>query len=458
MKDFRTQFERLALLTVVLIIAICLDACNQSSNSFNRSDMTPLSPRLNALFGKTKTVCFGRFAIDIPATASIFFGPTEAETQLEFYPREASNIAHRIAQEIKRVESDREFLTEDDIVRLPMFGKVIEGAAPGQKLIFGSKDQAGYSMYSFFPVGEHLYVQELDGGVLDEEGVEDAKKFFNAIATNLRLRTNDEVPEEPGLCVEGGFIPLSLQYEKVTLGVRLLEFPDVHFSIEAHKNQEHLQEFSDLETLLDRAEESAKKEGFGAEYARIETFRRGPRELGVWKGFEILARKPPFKKDTDAHEFRFRSLGAVNDAYHPELDVQLDTGVKNNSKAAIKPSLTDDEAVALWDRLIKSIRVRTPADSKARSGIGTKAALGSAIASGEICPETGWWQCTAPGPVEGERRKHIAAGETLPYVIGLGEPTLWQKLKGEQPKYKASAMWQLVEYDATPPSNRDDHA
>lgn len=458
MKGFRTKFKRLALLIGVLMIATFLGACNQSRNSFTRSDMTPLSHRLTPLFGKIKTVCFGRFAIDIPATASIVFGPTEAETQLEFYPREASNIAHRIAQEIKRVESDREFLTEDDIVRLPMFGKVIEGAAPGQKLIFGSKDQAGYSMYSFFPVGEHLFVQELDGGVLDEEGVEDAKKFFNAIATNLRLRANDEIPEEPGMCIDGGFIPLSFEYEKITLGVRLQEFPDVHFSVEAHKKQQYLQEFSDLETLLNRAEEVARKEGFGAEYARIKTFRRGPRELGVWKGFEILARKPPFKEDTDAHEFRFRSLGAVNDAYHPELDVQMDTGVKDNSKAAIKPSLTDDEAVALWDRLIRSIRVRTPADSKARSALGPRAALGTSTAGDGICPKTAWSQCVATGEVDGERRKHVAAGETFPYVIRLGEPTLWQKLKGEQPRYKTSAMWQLVEYDDAQASNGSDRA
>lgn len=366
MKGFRRKFSGSRRLVVVLIATICLSACNQPRNSFNRSDMTPLSPRLSPIFEKTKTVCFGRFAIDIPATATIVFGPTEAEAPLEFYPREGSNIAHRITQEVERVESDRRFLTEEDTVRLPLFGKIVDGAAPGQKLIFGSKDQVGYSMYSFFPVGEHLYVQELDGGVLDEAEVEDAKKFFSAIATNLRLRTDNEIPEEPGMCVEGGFIPINMQYEKVTLGVRLKEFPDVHFSVEAHKNQEYIPEDSDLETLLDRAEKNAKVAGLGAQYERIKTFRRGPRELGVWKGFEILARKPPFKKDTDAHEFRFRSVGVVNDAYHPELDVQLDTGVKNNSKAAIKPSITDEEAVALWDRLIKSIRVRTPADSKSQ--------------------------------------------------------------------------------------------
>lgn len=449
MNSFQIKLTRFAWLSILLILTMYLSACHQSRKTFERSDMPTLSHRLEPLFETTKTICFGRFAIDIPATATIVFGPTEAETRLEFYPSQARNIAHRVSQQISRVESYREFLTESDIVRLPMFGKVIDGAAPGQKLIFGSKNQVGYSIYSFIPVGEQLYVQELNG-VLDEEEVEKAKTFLNAIATNLRLRAEDEVPDEPGMCIEGGFIPLDMEYEKITLGVRLREFPDVHFSVEAHKKQQYLQEFSDLETLLERAEKYAKQAGLGAEYARIKTFRRGPRELGAWKGFEILARKPPFKKDTDAHEFRFRSLGAVNDAYQPELDVQLDTGVRANSKAAIKPSLTDEEAIALWDRLIKSIRVRTPADSKAKSNKVSRATLGSVVATGGTCPASGWWTCDGDSQIEGERRRHITAGEAMPYLIRLGEPSLWQKLKGNQPMHRMATTWTLMEYDETP--------
>lgn len=447
-----------ARITILSIAAIYLSACQPFINSFDRPDMTSLSPRLMPLFEQTKTVCFGRFVIDVPTTAIIVVGPSEAETSLHFYPHEAGSIANRVAKQLKLVESDRKFLSEKDKVRLPLFGTVIEGAAPGQKLIFGSKDRAGYSMHSFFPVGEHLYVQELDGGVLDEADVDDAKRFFNAIATSLRLRTDDEIPEEPGMCVEGGFIPMDMQYERVRLGVRLKEFPDVHFSVEAHKNQEFIPEASDLETLLDRAEKNAQIAGLGMHYARIKTFRRGPRELGVWEGYEILARKPPFKKDTDAHEFRFRSVGAVNDAYHPELDVQLDSGVNGNSKAAIKPSITDEEAVALWDKLIKSIRVRAPADSKARSNIRPNVPLGRVTTTGETCPVSGWWECNAGGAIEGASRKRISAGETMPHVVRLGAPSLWQKLTGDQPRHKISTTWSLKEYDEaiTPPAI--DHA
>lgn len=51
----------------------------------------------------------------------------------------------------------------NDKARLPLFGAVIDGAAPRQKMIFGSKNQVGYSLYSLIPVGEHLFLQELNG-------------------------------------------------------------------------------------------------------------------------------------------------------------------------------------------------------------------------------------------------------------------------------------------------------
>lgn len=177
----------------------------------------------------------------------------------------------------------------------------------------------------------------------------------------------------------------------------------MHFSVEAHKNQDFIPEASDLETLLVRAEKNAKIAGLGIHYARIKTFRRGPRELGVWKGYEILARKPPFKKDTDAHEFRFRSVGAVNDAYHPELDVQLDSGVRGNRKAAIQPSITDEEAIALWDRLIKSIRIRARADNKTKSNTTSSVPISSVKSRPSRC------------------RSHVIAGSSICQLDGDGQ-------------------------------------
>jgi len=443
------KLPRFLHLSIVALTAVCLGGCQPSKSSTDRFSMTPLSPRLASIFERTKIVCFGRFVLEVPATAIVVFGPTDAETSVKYLPNKASELTQRVDQQLRAIESDRQFLTEKDHARLPLFGKVINGAAPGQKLLIGSEDQAGYSMYSFFPKGDHLYVHELGGGVIGAAGVESATKFLNDIATRLRLRASDEVPTDLGMCIDGGFVPLDMQYEKATVGIRFNEFPDVHFSVEALKNQEFLPEASDLESLLVRAEKNAILAGTGAAFSKIRTLRRGSRKLNLWMGFEILARKPPFRKDTDAHEFRFRSLGEPDNAYLPQLDVQLDTGVKNNTKAAVKPSITDEEAVALWDKLTGSIGVRPQGGKPESESISSNAELSTRTVTGALCPETGWWECTHSGIVEGPRRRHFVEGEPLPYIVVAGDANLWQKLTGRLPNRTTTTAWELVSHTTT---------
>jgi hypothetical protein len=38
----------------------------------------------------------------------------------------------------------------------------------------------------------------------------------------------------------------------------------------------------------------------------------------------------------------------------------------------------------------------------------------------------------------------------MPHVVSLGEPSLWQKLKGDRPTYRTATMWKLVAYGDAP--------
>ncbi|RJG16107.1 hypothetical protein D3872_11470 [Massilia cavernae] len=383
--------------------------------------------------------------MEVPATATIVFGTADVEFTTESYSGQATFIAERVAEQVLQVEKERDFLDDDNEIKLPLFGKVIDGAVAGQKLVFGSKSHVWYSIDSFVPVGDYLFVQRAN--MVDPSGDELKATIndFNRVAGYFLARAENEIPVEEGMCIEGGFIPFPLAYEKARIGVRLKEFPDVHFSVEVHKNRDRLPESSDLETLLARAEHVAKMQGLGAAYASITTFRRGPRQLRDWKGYEILARKPAFKSDTDAHEFRFRSLGAVNDPLQPQLDVQFDTGVGKNRKAAIRPTITDEEAVALWDRLVDTIRVRKAHDATVIPA--PKAPLGALAPSGEACVQTGWWQCMDPNNIDGDKRHLIVAGDLLPPAAVFTKPTLWQRFTGQRPVRQRSATWQLVGYN-----------
>jgi hypothetical protein len=136
----------------------------------------------------------------------------------------------------------------------------------------------------------------------------------------------------------------------------------------------------------------------------------------------------------------------------PELIIQFDSGVKDDSKAKVKPSITDEEALALWDKLITTIRVRQPGDAT-QATARARAPIASTVPTGGICPETGWWECTDRKNIEGGTRRLFKAGERMPHAVLLREPGLWKKLTGSSGR-QIETVWKLVDYvdDAATPS------
>jgi hypothetical protein len=401
--------------------------------------MTALSPRLQPLFEKTKTVCFGHFVVEVPATATAVRGGEDVDSPITYFPGESEKLEQHVAAQLVEVEKDRDYLRKGSefVEADSLFGKVIDGILPGQKLVFGSKDHVFYSIDSFVPVGKDLFVQHSAAALSKDDEI----KSLNSVASHLRLRSEDEVPTEAGTCIDGGFVSWQPEFARASMGVRLKEFPDVHFSIQVIKNLQYIIESSALEPRLKRAEAIG-----GTWYSRVKFFRRGPRQLGDWKGFEALARKPAQEDKTESHEFAFVSLGAPNDPLQPQFDIKLDTGVKDDETASVKPSLTDEEAVALWDKLIGSIRVRPTGDAvKHSTATPPRTPLGAYIDSGSECPQSGLWRCSDIGEVAGGRRRHFVAGDTMPPAILLGKPDMWQRMKNQRPRHEIPTVWELLE-------------
>jgi hypothetical protein len=443
----------------IFTTAFGITACSRSPDSFKRPNMTALSPRLQTVFKNTKTICFGRFLVDVPASVTVVFGPSGVDGgDIEHYPNESENLKSRMSAALAVFIEDRErnFVDKDFVKENPLFGQIIDGAVPGQKLLYGTRDYATYSIDSYFTIGKHLFVQRANSAIPVDKTVAD----INRVARHLRLRTEREVPDEAGICLDGAFLPLEApepEFEGVALGIRLKEFPDIHFSIDVNKNRNFLIESSKLEPRLKDAEKDA-----GFQYSRITFLRRGERQLGQWRGDEALAHMPAQDDSSDAHEFLFLSLGAVNDPFQPKLDIQLNTGVKDNKTANAHPSLSDEEAVALWDKLTTSIRVRPtgvnkgrpPAVSESQAGPQSSnvpaVPLGRLNASGAICPQSGWWRCADHGEMLDGTRREFMAGEMLPNVVQLGKGSLLQRLSGKRPTFTTSTIWTLLAYHAAP--------
>lgn len=358
-------------------------------NENPQEKMGAQSLRMKGVFNKVRTICFGRFLVDIPVRSTISYGPASVESDILFLRNGSKDLEKIVSSRLAEIGKEISYLPKYEIADLPLVGTTIEGAVNGQKILVGAVNSVGYVIDSFIPIGDDIFVQKF-GPVPAET---DYIPRINSIASRIRPRSEYEIPEGRGICIEGGFVEFEPVRERVTIGLRFNEFPDIRLSIDAHKNQGRLPLGSGPNKLREEARSNAEALELGNFFARIKILRNGTRQIGAWEGEELVTRRPVYKEDTDAHEFRFHSMGAANDALHPELDIRLDSGVRGNDKAKVPPSVTNEEALELWDTIISTIRVRQASDATTTKQLVSKTMLGSVITSGNLCSQSGLWEC-----------------------------------------------------------------
>lgn len=444
MKKFSSGKSILAAIVSVIVIFTFI---HYSKLFALEKPMGSQSQRFEKIFDKTKIICFGRFVMEVPERVSLIYGGATVDGDIDYYQDKAVDIPDMVAIQLSKIEKERKLIPDYSLKNFPLIGRVIDGEVAGQKTVFGVGNSISYKIRSYIPVGKDLYVYNSNAFPENNE-----IPFINIFARNLRNRADSEIPADPGICLESGFVSVEPNFERISVGLRLIDFPDVHISIEARKNQDYLMEGGGLKESRDAARVNAESRGLGGFFSRIEVLRENPRHLNGWDGEEILTRRPAYKDDTDAHEFRFFSLGKINDAFHPMLDIQLDSGVKGNAKAKVKPSITDVEAVALWDQILPTIRLRQTTDATTLKPATPGVPLGSVRKSGDICPQSGWWECFEKRKIDGERRRPFKAGDEFPPVLADGGASLWNTLIGNTYQI-ASVEWKLLEHESSPASS-----
>ncbi|MGF6275278.1 hypothetical protein ABIB38_003676 [Massilia sp. UYP11] len=319
-------------LLMTFLALFCIEGCRRAVDDASGGAVENISPKLKSMFSETRSICFGRLVMQVPHDATLVYGPAEIESSIEYRQGELGRFDEYISVRMKKIDKERRFFNERNFSKLPLFGKVLDGARLNQKIIIGSDDRVGYTVLSLVPVNEDIFIQEVYG-VLPED---DFVNRMNRVATILRAREAEEIPAEPGLCIEGGFVAGEYEYERVTIGIRLIEFPDVHISVDVHKNLEYLDNDSSPKILHERAQRNAEAAGLGPVFSRGKILRDQTRRIAHWNGQEMAFRTPAYKRAASVHEFHFYSAGSVNDPFHPKLDIRLDSGVRENAKAAIK--------------------------------------------------------------------------------------------------------------------------
>lgn len=379
------------------------------------SEPVVMSQRLQSLFAKTKQVCFGRYVMEVPAEAELLWGFQEFPGKIITHAGDAKQL--RAMAEAYRSEQ----LAKDKTAEITYF-KLEPSSNSIEVRYFPSdiaKSLGNERKHVFVAAGQDLF-EWFYGG-----------KELAPLVHGIRARKNTEIPTAPGVCIDHGFVADSSgSFQEIfSAGIDLPSFPDVSFSILSNKDAS-----TDGDPgLIERHYDAMGK----TPPAGIKRLQLGKREVNGWKGEQVLLRRDGIEKGVFAHEFLWASIGKSGSALNPaSVDVQLNTGVKANRTLGQSSSLTDEEALALWNRLLDSVRFRVNAPP-------TQTGAPVTVRSGEPTPLTGLWRASLPP--DHPEAAWVANGRSV--FRQRGEPMVRFGLG--LPQDEALVVWTWMgEYDA----------
>lgn len=347
-----------AIVATTLVILVSLFANSHNYTYKETAVPAPVkpSPRLQALFEKTKILCFGRYSIEVPQEAQLVWGSASFPSEVETIPGDF-NKAKQAAE--KKIASIKQASATAD-VKYSGVGPIIDS---WQMRYYEDDLSKKYELYFF-----ETYVNKGSLTFVLRDATEKGETERTVIirqrekSNSLRLRNADEAPSEPGFCIAHGFM-LSDQYddqEIVNAGIYLPSLPDITFSVSSNKDA--YADYKDAEfekikldelSLLSRIKNAQNTQG--ALYPKRDVLREGQRDVQHWKGEESLILRPD-----GTHDFEWAFVGTPTDVANPsDFHAVMFTKVANNMVgAAKKASVNNDEAVALWDKLLSGLKFR----------------------------------------------------------------------------------------------------
>ncbi|AZE24724.1 hypothetical protein C4K05_4305 [Pseudomonas chlororaphis subsp. aureofaciens] len=316
---------------------------------------TSFSSSRNSSMDKTGwiTHCFGRFLIDLPPQAEIRAGYYLWGDNIEALDETPVTLAARISQREQELKAQPHRRQQGSLFlrRLDLGGN-----STG---LLSWKSNASTAMYLLdaYAVSKPTWrAYRWMGGVsksLESQGIESA----TSLAHSLRSREPNEIPSEPGFCIDQAYIAgNSFQGERFDIGVTFPEYPGAHFEFTSSTGAEE-------DRLLDRV--GGFLAGAARTVAGIETLRKRERGGAVPADEYLLAGRD---KGQRIYTFAWEAQGKDESITEPNISAALgvlERSPDSSGKLPAPPFKSDKEALDLWDTIIDSIRLR-PVSSKPR--------------------------------------------------------------------------------------------
>lgn len=301
-----------------------------------------------------KTVCVGRFLVDVPAEAIVtyrgaFLDGWNIDVDVDESDDEFMQRLSKKELELKSAKNEKGGVSLESVRSIKtdrVHGKIfVSGRTWAWRLIDGNKVEDTRA-------AAHAYVRVSGTSVnftADFGG--DRVEELMQVATQLKALSEEEMPVNPGFCFGRAMIsdPLAAsQSERVTMFLSLKNHPDFVIALDSAAG------LKQDRTLLARSQTDISEL-----YAPLfHTFRRGNREIAGIPGQE-LCEKIRELNFTAGHNFMWESFTESNNVFQPTLVLEFSTGhAPRPGGKPVGSSLSDDAVLALWDKISSSIRIR----------------------------------------------------------------------------------------------------
>jgi hypothetical protein len=372
MKNIPTRTRSRSRAACALALVSLLAACTPSG----KAPTGPQNPAMNALTQNPSPRCFGRYLADLPDTLALNteHGATidgvnvaidpmeEAKFKLLLQTREAE-----LRSKHMNGEPDVPFLKKIEDTPNIKLGKVFNrvthaGAADAARILELMAWQSGYSIKMWLNASDYEDPKYKNDPLFKDDVTDTPEKLRQLLNVyeRARGRADNEIPTEQGICLHRGFVkgPPTDQ-EEVALFYNLKSTEDVFFKF--YSNSGLVQRTMLLERG-DGIEEMLKlQEGH--------TVRKGRRQGADGLAFEEWLMALRTIDRIPGTEFILEVHSKTASAKTPLLMVEMFNGARipgptlSNEESAVVPplqkaSLSEAEAVALWDAVTATLRPR----------------------------------------------------------------------------------------------------
>lgn len=339
MKNSLRRFRHWLMFSTAILLSVCFVV-------FNKNPVKGVDFNMNAL-RTSIPYCFGRYVIDLPENVE-YLGSVER------YRRLSIDVEQMSQAEFKNEISDFEKkLRNTKHVKDPSL--LILSSAPDSDSRVFAFWSADFSTLSIDLTG-YRWVNGLRYRFHSDEDptrVEHGVQVVSNVISRLQVRGNG-IPANTGFCIRGALLADREENddEETTITFRLRDKPDVQIEIATSRNGNQ-----PPETLLSRKQGVLSAlSSLGAWLGSIHTFREGNRSAAGLEGQEWLLRAPNDHK-FQSHVFSWEASGRPSSVLFPQIRIDLTTA-NYGYVAPAPPSLTDAEALQLWDQILGTLRLR----------------------------------------------------------------------------------------------------